>query len=246
MRINPIIVRLRQANTVFGNRIGGAAELELVRNSTGINADQAFVVTVSESVDGNVSEGSVTQRLVERFAVVAVLKNDTQQRDKLGFLANDRLHDVRSQLFRALLGRQFVASDGPIEYAGGQLLPLNPAYLWYQFSFQFPSRIIEFSDAAFCDVQGSEDLIEEELRGMTQPSQFPDLLRLYTNYILSPNADLPYTGDLPLDDGYPDVSLPDFAQLIDSSDDPNPGAFGRGFGSGYDFYKILNRRNDPK
>ncbi len=34
------------------------------------------------------------------------------------------------------------------------------------------------------------------------------------NFILAPSDDLPYTGNLPLPDGYPDVLIPDIAQMI--------------------------------
>ena len=54
---------------------------------------------------------------------------------------------------------------------------------------------------------------------------------------------MPYTGDLPLADGFPDVKLPDMAQWIDLTENPNAGSYGRGFADGFDFYKILNRED---
>lgn len=244
MRVSSIVFRLRDAQTIFNDAIGGVAELELVRQSKVVTKDMAFVIPIEETVEENIHEATLTQNLEEKFAVIVVLDNDSSQKDKYGLLSYDRLHDIRSQLFRALVGWEPYIADSKIEYAGGQLLPLNPAYLWYQFDFKYALKLVEFD--GYCDLQGSDLELESGLRDRIQVSQLPELLRLYTNYKLAPSEDLPYTGDLPLNDNYPDVKIPDFAQFIDTSDDKNPGAYGRAYGSGFDFYRILNRKNDPK
>ena len=172
------------------------------------------------------------------------LANDTTQKDKAGIIAYDLLHEVRSQLFRAILGREIYGAESLIYYAGGQLLNINSAYLWYQFDFEYKTRVSEFD--GYCDLEGSNLELEGEIREKLQTSQIDESKKIYTNYILWPSADLPYNGDLPIDDNYPDVSLPDMASIVDVDDDPNPGDYGRGFSSDFDFYKILNRKNDPK
>ena len=68
-------------------------------------------------------------------------------------------------------------------------------------------------------------------------SALADFDTIYANIIKAPDARLPHTGDLPLDDGYPDVTLPtDMATWVDLKDDPRHGAFWLGFGSGFDTY----------
>lgn len=243
MRIVPIILRLRAADTRFKNNIGGSAELDLARRNT-LKKDMAFVIPLNEDVAANQNDNEINQTITERFSVIIALANDSSQADKTGIIAYDLLHEVRSQVFRALLGWEIYGSDSMIYYAGGQLLNIHAAYLWYQFDFEYRVRVVGFD--GYCDLEGSQLDLEGELREKTQISQLPELKQIYTNYILWPSADLPHEGDLPLDDNYPDVELPDMATIVNIDDDPNPGAFDRGFGSGFDFYRILNRRNDPK
>lgn len=243
MRIVPIILRLRAANTRFGVNIGGAAELDMARKNT-LKADMAFVIPLNEDCPANSYDNTINQIITERFTIITALANDTIQKDKAGIIAYDLLHEIRSELFRAILGWEIYGAESLIYYAGGQLLNINAAYLWYQFDFEYKIRISEFD--GYCDLQGSDLELEGELRGKKQISQIDELKQIYTNYILWPNADLPYSGDLPIDDNYPDVSLPDMASIVDLEDDKNPGAFDRGFSSGFDFYRILNRKDDPK
>jgi len=243
MRIVPLILRLRAANTRFGNNIGGTVELDMARNNT-LKVDMAFVIPLNDSTSPNQNDNASNQLITERFAVIVALSNDTTQKDKAGIIAYDLLHNIRSEIFRAILGWQIKGAEMPIYYAGGQLMNVNAAYLWWQFDFEYTIRTAEFD--GYCDLVGSELEDEGEPRERLQTSQISDLQRIYTNYITWPSADLPYDGDMPLDDGYPDVELPDMAQLVDLSDDKNPGAYDRGFASGFDFYRTLNRRNDPK
>lgn len=243
MRIVPIILRLRTANTRFKNNIGGAAELDIARKNT-LKADMAFVIPLNDDVTANVNENAINQTITERFSVIVALANDTSQADKTGLIANNLVHDVRSEIFRAILGYEIKGSDSMITYAGGQLLNIHSAYLWYQFDFEFQSRIVGFD--GYADLESSQLENEGELREKTQVSQLSELQEIYTNYILWPNADLPYDGDLPVDDDYPDVTLPNMATIVNINDDPNPGAYDRGFGSGFDFYRILNRKDDKK
>ena len=243
MRIVPIILRLRAANTRFENRIGGAAELDIAQKGT-LTKDMAFVIPLNEDTTANANDNIINQIITERFSIIVALANDTTQKDKAGIIAYDLLHDIRSEIFQAILGYEVAGAKSLITYAGGQLLNIHAAYLWYQFDFEYEVQIVGFD--GYADLEGSQLDAEGELRDKTQTSQLPELQQIYTNYILWPNADLPYTGDLPVDDNYPDVELPDMATIVNIDDDPNPGAFGRGFGSGFDFYRILNRRNDPK
>lgn len=244
MRISPIVYRLRESNTMFEKRVFSILELEQIRHAPGIREDMAFVFQVLDRAEKNTSDASIGQTLTERFAVVIVLANDESQADKLGFLAGDKIHVARSQIFRALLGKRYRENTGPIMYLEGQLLPINPSYVWYQYDFEFDATITENVEEGYADIEGSELETAEQLMGLEIPNEAAPLKRMFTDYILSPSEDLPSTEDLPINGV--DVSIPDMAQYIDESDDKNPGAFSRGFASGYDFYRILNRLNDPK
>lgn len=229
MRLGNIVLLLRLAETRFKNRVAGAAELDIALKNP-LKAEAAFCVPLNDIADRHSMDLGINQKITERFGVVVAITNDTSQADKLGLIANDQLHDTRSELFRALVGLELNDTEGSISYVGGSLLQLTRAYLWYQFEFEVPSRIITDSEGT-CDLQGR--VVDDRL----QRSQLPDFDTIYANYILSPSAELPYDEDLPLVDGFPDVQLPNMAQWIDLTDDPREGAFAVGFGQGFDLIK---------
>ena len=75
------------------------------------------------------------------------------------------------------------------------------------------------------------------LSKLIPPKDVPvDFNTLYANIILAPSSRLPYneTSNLPLNDNFPDVELPDAAAFIDLTLNPFGGAFGKGYGQGYD------------
>lgn len=229
MRLGNIALLLRLAETRFGNRVAGTAELDVALKNP-LKAEAAFCVPLNDIADRHTGDAGINQKIIERFGVVVAITNDTTQTDRLGLIANDQLHDVRGELFRALVGLELNDTDGSISYVGGTLLQLTRAYLWYQFEFEIPSRIVS-NDEGVADLQGR--VVDDRL----QRSQLPDFNTIYANYILSPSAELPYTGDLPLVDGFPDVKLSDMAQWIDLTADPRDGEFAVGFGQGFDILK---------
>jgi len=149
MKLGPIVLKLRLADTRFGNLIGGAAEFaEATALDATLQKDTAFVVQLAENAGTNNQSSGINQKITEIFAVIVAIANDSQQKDKLGITAFDSLHDIRTELFRAILGWQLPEADIPdiesvISYNGGQLLGINRGYLWYQFSFEVSSRITE-------------------------------------------------------------------------------------------------------
>jgi hypothetical protein len=186
-----------------------------------LNKEAAFVIQLAETVTPNNYDNSINQTITERFAVVVALDNGTSDRDKLGLIAYDRLELIRNQLFRALLGWQMPNLDysgpkteGPVSYAGGKVLGINRAWLWYQFEFSVDTHI---SDCDGVD-NGADDL--------------DDFNTIYAQYILVPSANLPQE-NIPVNF---DV---DMTQIIDFTSNPAiEGAFGPGFGSIFD---IANR-----
>lgn len=214
MRVGPVVLKLRLAETRFGDKIGGAAELDLVLRET-FNTDMAFVVQLSEEAGVNQDVNSINQILTERFAVIVALKNDTTQSDKTGLTAFDTLHEVRTDIFKALLGWQIEEAESIIRYAAGALLDINDAWLWYQFEFEFDIRLYP--------EDGVDPLAEE---GADNIGWFNTI---YTEYILSPDANLPWGGELPVDQ-----DIPDAEQIVDLTDDPRDGAFDDGFAKQFD------------
>ena len=107
------------------------------------------------------------------------------------------------------------------------MLDISPAYLWYQFEFEFNSRIT-------ADIDGVSDIQDRDVSDRQQVSQLPTFESIYANIISTPDARIPHNGTLPLDDSFPDVLLPDMAVWIDLTKDPDDGAFSRSFCSAFD------------
>lgn len=229
MKLGKIVLKLRTANTRFGNFIGGAAELQYTMQNT-VKKDCAFVIPLLESASENTVDNGINQLITERFGVVCVISNDSTDTDKTGLTAYDNLYDTRTELFRAILGWQINEAESVIYYRGGKLLQIDPANLWYQFEFEYETRVLSdrnnlrYADVVLNSVNEDED---------EMPADFN---KIYANMILSPSANLPHVGGLPLDDNYPNVLIPDMAQCFDITDDPNRGAFNVAFASAFDIY----------
>lgn len=230
MRLGRIALKLRAANTIFENRIAGAAELEIAMDNT-LKEDSAYVIPLSEAATVNETDPSVEQRIIERFGVVVAIKNDSTDKDKLGIIAYDRLHEVRSQIFRAILGWEVPESETQIYYSGANLVNINRGYLWYQYEFEIAARV-GFIDAEL----GQVDIITEDVDERIPLSELPSFDSIYADYIMYPSADLPYVGDLPVE-----MELADMRQYIDFTQNPDDGGFNRGFAQGFDVYKFLRR-----
>lgn len=232
MRISPIVLRLRSSIADFV--IAGAAELDVAIKNV-LKKDVMFVVPISESCDSNKYDSGINQSIVERFAVVIAIANDTSDKEKTGVLAYDRLHEIRSKLFRAILGWEIHGAESMIYYRGGSLWGINNAYLWYQFDFEFTTRLVQFD--GYYDVDRADDVLECQFRTLQQNSQLADFNSIYSEYINWPDENVPWTGSIPID-----TSIVDMTTMVDLTDDPDAGSYGRGFGEDFDFYKILNRR----
>lgn len=192
MLLSPIVLKLRLAETIFENRIGGAAELEIAQKGT-LKANMAFVIQVNESVSPNTLDNGINQKITETVGVVVAIPNDTTQKDKTGLTAYDSLYTVRASLWDALLGWTMPGAEYLMEYAGGKLLDINRGYLWYEFDFNVITRLTE---ADGIDT-GEDDL--------------PAFDEIYTQYVMDEDY-LPGDGVgtlLPISEGI------DMTQIID-------------------------------
>jgi hypothetical protein len=227
MRLGEIVLRIRSYKTHFGNFIGGAIELDTAIKNT-LKKDMAFVIPLIDEVGKNQYDTSFNQRLTERFGVIVALANDTSQSDKLGFLAYDQMHDIRGELIKALCGWIPIDAESQICYRGGKLVDFNNGYIWYQFEFEYDSRIIQTKDGVMIQESNFDD--------MKEPVPFNTI---YMQLIKTPDARIPYKdkfgNDITLSypDNFPDVILPDMANWIDLTLNPDAGAFSKGFRSDF-------------
>jgi len=247
MRIGKIALKIRAAKTDFGNYVAGTAELDLALTNT-LLRESAFVIPLIENAEENTYDPIISQPLIERFGVIVALKNDKSQSEKLGLGAYDRIHDIREQILNCLLGWEISEAESMVFYRGGKLIDMNGAWLWYQFEFEYQSRlgVVRKTGALQTEIGavGSSSKIESYSRvvyGVVErevdQDQTPaDFDTIYANYMLGDDTRLPYSGDLPIVDGFPDVEIPNMAQWIDLKKDPRAGDFVRAFGTGFDFY----------
>lgn len=226
MRLGAIALRIRYKKTSFGDYVGGTAELDLAIQNT-LMEESAFVIPLLDDAAKNNIDVSLNQRIIERFGVIVALKNDNSQIDKMGFAAYDRLHDVRDELIGALVGWIPIDAETEVSYRGGHLVDINNGYLWYQFEFDYDARII---------MEGTTAKIQESNFDDTEePIPFNTI---YMQLIQTPSSEIPYTGDMPYGDNFPDVTVPNMANWIDLTVNLNAGAFAkRTFVSAFDVNK---------
>lgn len=182
MNLGLVALKIRNASTRFGNRVVGAAELALAQEYT-LKDETAFVVPLTEAATPNQNDTWVNQLIKENFGVIVALKNDKATTDKLGFKALDLHADVRAELLTALLGWTMPSASAELVcYAGGRLVDVNPAWLWYMYEFTMVTRITS-----------DEDGVDPALT-----AAFTDLfMKVFTQWKIDGDPVLPLTGDAP-------------------------------------------------
>jgi len=131
MDLSLITTRLREQLTGF-KAIGGAADLDAAAEGA-VATPSAFVIPLADSARPNGLIGTHHQELTEAFAVILVVAN---LRDARGDAALQTLAPLRLQVRQALAGWVPVAAEGePVQIAGGRLLRMADARLWWSDEF---------------------------------------------------------------------------------------------------------------
>jgi len=195
MKLGELVLRLRSVPTSF-SLIGGAAEYALASEGT-LKKEAAFVIPLQDAAGNNDYDTSINQIITEQFGVIVAIKNGTNFEDKTGFTSYNRLHDVRSEIFRAFLGLDIgrvygsesgFTSESLISYRGGTLLDMDRSFLWYQFTFEYQMSIESM-------------VVPEEADGF--------LDKIWVDYVMLPSDDLPLSEELPVS-----LFAPDMQQYI--------------------------------
>lgn len=228
MRIGKLILRMRLKQAAlarrglqhtFDNFVGGSVELAKAQQIPA-QRDICFIVPLGGAAEASKVENFVDQILMERFAVIVCLKADNVVNDEYGALVYDRLHDIRDEVMSAFIGWQLGEAESVIRYNSETLLDYDSAYLWYQFEFEYPARVLQRTitdtsdpDSADYTDGGVEDFGWQDI----DLEEVKQLETLYTQYILTPDSRVPLAPGqgLPLPDGFPDVRMPNIAQWVD-------------------------------
>jgi hypothetical protein len=156
VKLTPIVAALRARCPRFENRVGGAAQFKAIPDVGKLRLPAAYVVPADDETGEQRSATDYWQDLTEGFSVIVVLSNE---RDEAGQWASyDAVHDVRHEVWKALLGWQPDPCSSEIRYAGGMLLELNRHELYYQFDFTVLTEIGEDDTRQADDLDALHDL----------------------------------------------------------------------------------------
>jgi hypothetical protein len=139
MKLSLISLKIRAANTTFGNNIGGSADLIRARDGTfDPLVPCAWVVPANETAEPNNQDAGYVQKLRETFSVVVAINNSG---DYSGMAAYDTLHDLRAEIFGAILNWYIDDYEDPVEFVGGSLWAITRSLLFYKYDFAIGSYI---------------------------------------------------------------------------------------------------------
>ncbi|WP_308583420.1 hypothetical protein [uncultured Pseudomonas sp.] len=132
MKISLIVAQLRAYCPAFSGRVSAGIDWDAVANSAQLSHPSAYVIAAGDDASANDVDNAVRQDITDLFDVVLVL-NSTDER---GQEAADLLHDLRANLWKALVGWRPSVEYDPIEYGGGSLIFISRARVVYRFSFE--------------------------------------------------------------------------------------------------------------
>ncbi|QXZ11727.1 hypothetical protein KVQ82_16695 [Pseudomonas sp. AO-1] len=131
MKLNPIVAHLKATCPTFADRVAGGIDWDSVAESAKLPMPAAYVIAAADGASPSKAQNVVIQDVTDQFAVVVVLDAG----DERGQEANDQLHDLRSELWRALVGWSPGPEYTPIQYDKGALVFISRARVIYQYLF---------------------------------------------------------------------------------------------------------------
>lgn len=131
MKIGLVVAHVRAACPSFSGRVAGGIDWDAVANSSKLAHPSAYIIATGDQATPNDLENGIRQNITDEIDVVVVL--DTS--DERGQDANDLLHTLRAELWRALIGWKPGPDYDVMEYDGGALVHINRARVIYRFGF---------------------------------------------------------------------------------------------------------------
>ncbi|MCP1487988.1 hypothetical protein J3D48_004301 [Pseudomonas fluorescens] len=159
MKLNPIVAHLKATCPTYGGRVAAGIDWDSVAESAKLPMPAAYVIAAADAASPSKAQNAVIQEVTDQFAVVVVLEAG----DERGQEANDQLHDVRAELWRALVGWKPGPEYTFIEYDKGALVFISRARVIYQYLFT-----AEFQIGRNNASEPAETWHERELDGLTE------------------------------------------------------------------------------
>lgn len=131
MKLTPLMTQIHSQCPSLANRLATGSDLDLMLAATPPAGPFAYVLVEADWAGVNRSKNATQQTLRDRFDVVVWLDASADKAAQ----AQDQLHDLRAELWRALVGFKPGPSYNPIEYDGGERLSLSSTRLLYRLRF---------------------------------------------------------------------------------------------------------------
>ena len=156
MKITPILTQLRGQCPSLANHISVGVDLALLQGNPNLPTPSAHVLPLADLVGTSTAQNLNTQPIRDRFEIVLVL--DASDATK----ALDLLHELRAELWRALVGFKPDSDYSAIVYDGGELVSLNSSRAFYRLRF-----FAEFQLGRNLPSQPAQSWHERELDGLS-------------------------------------------------------------------------------
>lgn len=155
MKIIPISTQLRTHCPNLTNRIAVGIDLSSLEVDTSLQLPAAYIAPLTDAAIRSTAQNVSRQIIRDGFEVLLVLDATDATR------ALDLMHDLRAELWRALVGFKPGAEYNPIQYDGGELVSLDATRLLYRLRF-----FAEFQLGRNLPSQPAETWHERELDGL--------------------------------------------------------------------------------
>jgi len=156
MKITPILTQLREQCPTLAQRVVAGFDLAALQAETPLQTPCAYVLPTADIASKNAAQNVTLQAVRDRFDAVLVL--DATDATK----ALDLLHDLRAELWRALVGFKPGAEYTGVEYDGSELVSINSSRVLYRLRF-----FAEFQLGRNLASQPAESWHERELDGLS-------------------------------------------------------------------------------
>jgi len=155
MKISSVITQLRNQCPTLGNRITAGFDLVALQASGPVAMPAAYTMQVTDLASNSTAQNLTTQPIRDRFEIVLAL--DATDATK----ALDLLHDLRAELWRAVVGFKPGSDYSAIVYDGGEMVSINNSRAFYRLRF-----FAEFQLGRNLPSQPAESWHERELDGL--------------------------------------------------------------------------------
>lgn len=156
MKTTPILTQLRGQCPGFANHIAVGVDLALLQGNPDLPTPSAHVTPLADMASNSTAQNLTTQPIRDRFDIVLAL--DATDATK----ALDLLHDLRAELWRALVGFKPGTDYSAIVYDGGEMISINSSRAFYRLRF-----FAEFQLGRNLPGQPAQSWHERELDGLS-------------------------------------------------------------------------------